>query len=204
VACPAEQLGDAAFGGSQAEDRVEEDDRVCHGYMAITVRHRLWRLWLRPGMVNCSSAPRARATRSLRRFRRQAHEGQIDKSGQPYIGHPLRVMSKVAGPHAQMAAVLHDVIEDTPATAGDLLAAGCPPLSPRGPTSPTAAMTNAACPHICRRHFLTDLPFSGDSSVDSAATKASCGTSTRPTIFMRFLPSFCFSSSLRFRVMSPP
>ena len=29
--------------------------------------------------------------------------------------------------------------------------------------------------------------------------KASWGTSTRPTIFMRFLPSFCFSSSLRLR-----
>ena len=44
----------------------------------------------------------------------------------------------------------------------------------------------------------------GSSEVDSAAMKASCGTSTRPTIFIRFLPSFCFSSSLRLRVMSPP
>ena len=41
-------------------------------------------------------------------------------------------------------------------------------------------------------------------SVDSAATKASWGTSTRPMVFIRFLPSFCFSSSLRLRVMSPP
>jgi len=36
------------------------------------------------------------------------------------------------------------------------------------------------------------------------ARKASCGISTRPTFFIRFLPSFCFSSSLRLRVMSPP
>ena len=42
------------------------------------------------------------------------------------------------------------------------------------------------------------------SDVDRAATKASCGTSTRPTIFIRFLPSFCFSRSLRLREMSPP
>ncbi len=42
------------------------------------------------------------------------------------------------------------------------------------------------------------------SSVDSAAMKASCGTSTAPTIFIRFLPSFCFSSSFRLREMSPP
>jgi len=36
------------------------------------------------------------------------------------------------------------------------------------------------------------------------ARKASCGISTLPTCFMRFLPAFCFSSSLRLRVMSPP
>lgn len=55
-----------------------------------------------------------------------AHDGQVDKSGRPYIGHPLRVMASVTGEHEQMAAVLHDVIEDTPVTADDLLAHGCP------------------------------------------------------------------------------
>ncbi|MCR3751762.1 HD domain-containing protein [Lentzea californiensis] len=55
-----------------------------------------------------------------------AHDGQVDKSGRPYIGHPLRVMTAVTGEHEQMAAVLHDVIEDTPVTADDLLAHGCP------------------------------------------------------------------------------
>ena len=34
--------------------------------------------------------------------------------------------------------------------------------------------------------------------------KASWGTSTLPMFFMRFFPSFCFSRSLRLRVMSPP
>ncbi len=38
----------------------------------------------------------------------------------------------------------------------------------------------------------------------STARNASCGTSTRPTCFIRFLPSFCFSSSFFLRVMSPP
>src|SRR3989304_9185514 len=37
-----------------------------------------------------------------------------------------------------------------------------------------------------------------------AARKASWGISTLPTCFMRFFPSFCRSSSLRLRVMSPP
>ncbi len=42
------------------------------------------------------------------------------------------------------------------------------------------------------------------SSTLRIAMKASCGTSTEPMAFMRFLPSFCFSSSLRLREMSPP
>ncbi|QTR04934.1 phosphohydrolase, partial [Saccharothrix algeriensis] len=57
---------------------------------------------------------------------RAAHAGQVDKSGRPYLGHPLRVMGRVSGEHARMAAVLHDVVEDTAVTAADLLAAGCP------------------------------------------------------------------------------
>ncbi|OLR95377.1 HD domain-containing protein [Actinokineospora bangkokensis] len=61
------------------------------------------------------------------RIAREAHAGQVDKSGRPYIGHPLRVMAAVDGEHRKMAAVLHDVVEDTPVTPADLLAAGCPP-----------------------------------------------------------------------------
>ena len=38
----------------------------------------------------------------------------------------------------------------------------------------------------------------------STARNASCGTSTMPTCFIRFLPFFWFSSSLRLREMSPP
>jgi (p)ppGpp synthase/HD superfamily hydrolase len=60
------------------------------------------------------------------RIAREAHADQVDKSGNPYIYHPLRVMARVKGSHAQMAAVLHDVIEDTEVTADDLKAAGCP------------------------------------------------------------------------------
>jgi hypothetical protein len=65
----------------------------------------------------------ARATR--------AHEGQTDKAGQPYIGHLLRVMSGVRieaelEDAAKMAAVLHDVLEDTTVTSADLRSLGCP------------------------------------------------------------------------------
>src|SRR6266516_3500000 len=41
-------------------------------------------------------------------------------------------------------------------------------------------------------------------SSSSTDRKASCGTSTRPTCFIRFFPAFCFSSSFRLRVTSPP
>lgn len=42
-----------------------------------------------------------------------AHEGQTDKAGAPYILHPLRVMASLEGERARIAAVLHDLVEDT-------------------------------------------------------------------------------------------
>lgn len=44
------------------------------------------------------------------------HAGQVDKQGQPYILHPLRVMLAVSE-RARIVAVLHDVLEDTNASA---------------------------------------------------------------------------------------
>ena len=41
-------------------------------------------------------------------------------------------------------------------------------------------------------------------SIFSTAMNASLGTATLPTWRMRFLPSFCFSSSFFLRVISPP
>ncbi len=55
-----------------------------------------------------------------------AHRGQVDKAGAPYILHPLRMLVRVTGEHERMAAVLHDVVEDTPHTLDDLRRRGCP------------------------------------------------------------------------------
>jgi (p)ppGpp synthase/HD superfamily hydrolase len=51
----------------------------------------------------------------------KAHTGQLDKAGQPYILHCLRVASKFTG-HKVMycAAVLHDTVEDSPITIADI------------------------------------------------------------------------------------
>src|ERR1019366_6543808 len=49
-----------------------------------------------------------------------------------------------------------------------------------------------------------DAGSGAQSSSRNAETKASWGTSTRPMLFIFFLPSFCFSRSFRLRVMSPP
>lgn len=62
-----------------------------------------------------------------------AHRNQVDKAGLPYIEHPKRVMKSVqqqgALPFVQIAALLHDVIEDTPFTPEMLLALGVPEAS---------------------------------------------------------------------------
>ncbi|MEZ4339042.1 MAG: FAD-dependent oxidoreductase [Sandaracinaceae bacterium] len=43
----------------------------------------------------------------------EAHLGQHDKGGAPYIEHPLRLMLKAETREEKMVAVLHDVIEDS-------------------------------------------------------------------------------------------
>jgi (p)ppGpp synthase/HD superfamily hydrolase len=45
-----------------------------------------------------------------------AHKGQRDKSGHPYILHPLRVMFRVESEDARIVAILHDTLEDTDVT----------------------------------------------------------------------------------------
>lgn len=55
-----------------------------------------------------------------------AHAGQVDKAGQPYILHPLRLMFAVKSMHERMTAVLHDVVEDTEITIDVLRSEGFP------------------------------------------------------------------------------
>lgn len=59
-----------------------------------------------------------------RRIATEAHAGQIDKAGSPYIDHPRRVAARLTDLRAQAVAWLHDVIEDTDVTPDDLRGAG--------------------------------------------------------------------------------
>ena len=42
----------------------------------------------------------------------EAHTGQVDKGGNPYILHPLRVMLSLNSEEERIVGVLHDVVED--------------------------------------------------------------------------------------------
>lgn len=54
----------------------------------------------------------------------EAHHGQVDKAGNDYIGHPLRVMAAGKTTEEKIVGVLHDVIEDTDWTFERLTAEG--------------------------------------------------------------------------------
>ncbi|MCB5411505.1 phosphohydrolase [Pseudogemmobacter faecipullorum] len=53
-----------------------------------------------------------------------AHAGQMDRGGQPYILHPLRVMLGASTADERVVAVLHDVVEDSDWTLEQLRAEG--------------------------------------------------------------------------------
>jgi (p)ppGpp synthase/HD superfamily hydrolase len=65
----------------------------------------------------------------VRALAAHAHEGQTDKLGRDYYsGHlePIAAALAEHGPLAEMAGLLHDVLEDTDLTAADLLERGVP------------------------------------------------------------------------------
>jgi len=57
-------------------------------------------------------------------YARAMHEGQLRRSGEAYITHPVAVATELAslglGTATLLAALLHDVVEDTPATLEDI------------------------------------------------------------------------------------
>jgi (p)ppGpp synthase/HD superfamily hydrolase len=95
----------------------------------------------------------------------QAHRGQKDRGGAPYILHPLRMMFRVQTEAERMAAVLHDVVEDTDWTLDALRERGFPAevvdavdhLTRRQGESYDAFVTRAAANPVARRVKVVDL-----------------------------------------------
>jgi (p)ppGpp synthase/HD superfamily hydrolase len=67
---------------------------------------------------------------TAKRLAEAVHAGQKDKNGEAYIRHPARVAGiverKGGTPEQVMAAWLHDVVEDSSLTLGDLATMDCP------------------------------------------------------------------------------
>ena len=94
-----------------------------------------------------------------------AHLHQVDKAGAPYILHPLRLMQRLTAEHDQVAALLHDTMEDCGITAAHLDAAGFPrevidavvALTRRADEDYLTFVRRAACNPIARREKIADL-----------------------------------------------
>ena len=54
----------------------------------------------------------------------EAHKDQKDKSGIPYVFHPIHLAEQMTSEKATIVALLHDVIEDTEYTISDLAKEG--------------------------------------------------------------------------------
>jgi len=99
------------------------------------------------------------------RLAAEAHAGQTEKNGSPYILHPLRLMFRMHGELEMAAAVLHDVVEDTDWTLERLGAAGFPPalvdaldcLTHRPGEPYPRYVRRAAANPVARRVKLADL-----------------------------------------------
>ena len=56
----------------------------------------------------------------------QAHKEQLDKSGIPYVFHPIHLAEQMDDEYSTVTALLHDVVEDTSYTFEDLRNFGYP------------------------------------------------------------------------------
>ncbi len=66
----------------------------------------------------------------------EAHAGQVDKAGAPYVLHPLRMMLSMSSIDERIVATLHDVCEDCPGWTFDRLRSeGCQSAPNRDPGS---------------------------------------------------------------------
>jgi (p)ppGpp synthase/HD superfamily hydrolase len=126
------------------------------------------------GEINVSTLERAIAIAA------EAHAGQVDKAGAPYVLHPLRMMLRVTSNDERVVAVLHDVCEDCPGwTLDRLRAEGFPDhvidalrsVTKRDGEDYEGFVRRAAANPIGRRVKLADLEDNCDLSRIAAPTQ---------------------------------
>ena len=64
------------------------------------------------------------ATKKAMKLCFHAHKDQTDKSGIPYVFHPIHLAEQMTDEDTTVVALLHDVVEDTDYTIEDLAAMG--------------------------------------------------------------------------------
>lgn len=109
----------------------------------------------------------------------QAHKGQTDKAGIPYIFHPAHLAEQMDDEYSTCVALLHDVVEDTSITLEELKA-----VFPKEVTDAVALMTHTkdvpyleyvktlAANPIAKAVKLADIRHNSDSSRMPDADKA--------------------------------
>ena len=65
-------------------------------------------------------------TKKAMKIAYDAHQGQLDKGGIPYVFHPWHLAEQMEDEISTIAALLHDVVEDTDWTLEQLAAEGFP------------------------------------------------------------------------------
>ncbi len=109
-------------------------------------------------------------TKQAMKLAYRVHHGQTDKSGIPYIFHPMHLAEQMEDEFSTCAALLHDVVEDTELTFADLEAEGFPPevtealkLLTHDPAVPYLEYVKAIRPNpIARAVKLADLRHNSD------------------------------------------
>ena len=63
-------------------------------------------------------------TKKAMKFCYEAHKGQVDKTGVPYVFHPFHVAEQMTDEATTVVALLHDLVEDTEYTLEDIATLG--------------------------------------------------------------------------------
>ena len=66
-------------------------------------------------------------TKKAMKLAYEAHQGQTDKNGMPYIFHPIHLAEQMEDENTTVCALLHDVVEDSSYTLADLQGMGFSP-----------------------------------------------------------------------------